>query len=188
MAAARLSLSFRAAASRDLEAITALYNTSFGPFVETSLTPLAMTMTLYNSRQQIIVAETREKTGEERLAGFIIVNAAPRTFFDSTRDALNVDVLAVDPACRRLGVGRKLMNIAERIGLKDRFNAVTLQVHEDNAPAIALYEDMGYTRMRTTPRFYKDGGAAHQMRKTLVPANTAQPWKAPAARSGKPRR
>jgi GNAT superfamily N-acetyltransferase len=52
--------------------------------------------------------------------------------------------LGVVPAARRHGVGRALMNAV----LAEAPSEVTLEVIEQNEPAIRLYEDLGFERVR----------------------------------------
>ncbi len=56
--------------------------------------------------------------------------------------------LAVDAAARREGVGMRLMEEAEAWAREHGADSVDLTVVEGNAPALALYERMGY-RMRS---------------------------------------
>ncbi|MDE2765639.1 MAG: GNAT family N-acetyltransferase [Chloroflexota bacterium] len=56
--------------------------------------------------------------------------------------------LAVDAAARREGVGRLLMDAAEAWARERGADSVDLTVVEGNAPALALYENLGY-RMRS---------------------------------------
>ena len=56
--------------------------------------------------------------------------------------------LAVDAAARREGVGKRLMEAAEAWARERGADSVDLTVVEGNAPALALYESLGY-RMRS---------------------------------------
>ena len=66
-------------------------------------------------------------------------------------DMMNI---AVDPACRRQGVARRLVEslIAE---LKKTGNyRLTLEVRASNAPAISLYEQLGFVQVGCRPKYY----------------------------------
>jgi len=54
--------------------------------------------------------------------------------------------LFVDPAARRTGVARALMERARTFALEQGAGRVTLQTALDNVRAQALYEDLGYVR------------------------------------------
>lgn len=60
--------------------------------------------------------------------------------------------VAVDPACRRQGIARQLLTTA----LRDwpHLSRITLEVRVSNAPAIALYEGLGFVKDGVRPRFY----------------------------------
>ncbi len=79
---------------------------------------------------------------------------------------LHVLQVAVDPALRRGGAGRRLMNALEQRAVGAE--AAWLEVHIDNAPAIGLYEALGYRAVGRRPRYYPDGGDALLLRKLLV--------------------
>ena len=66
-------------------------------------------------------------------------------------DMMNI---AVDPAYRRQGIARRLVEqlIAE---LKAAGNyQLTLEVRASNAPAIGLYETMGFAQVGCRPKYY----------------------------------
>ena len=69
----------------------------------------------------------------------------------SEADMMNI---AVCPSCRRQGVARRLVEqlIAE---LKNAGNyQLTLEVRASNAPAIALYEQLGFQQVGRRPKYY----------------------------------
>jgi ribosomal protein S18 acetylase RimI-like enzyme len=65
--------------------------------------------------------------------------------------------VAVDPAARRRGLGRRivieLLNAMQALGVK----TVYLEVRADNDRAIGLYQSMGFTVARRLPDYYEDG-------------------------------
>ena len=66
-------------------------------------------------------------------------------------DMMNI---AVEPACRRQGIARQLVEqlIAE---LKNAKNyQLTLEVRASNTPAISLYAQMGFQQVGIRPRYY----------------------------------
>ena len=62
--------------------------------------------------------------------------------------------LAVSPAFRRQGIGRKL--VQELVArLKDKgVHILVLEVRTSNAPAISLYEQLGFTQVGRRPNYY----------------------------------
>lgn len=68
-------------------------------------------------------------------------------------DMMNI---AVSPDCRRRGLGRALVQALCR-ALKEQMQAtvLTLEVRDSNAPAIALYESLGFTQIGLRKRYYQ---------------------------------
>ena len=62
--------------------------------------------------------------------------------------------IAVDPAARRKGLGRALMRRVAAEALARGAEAIFLEVAEDNAPAIALYERLGFEAVGRRPAYY----------------------------------
>ena len=60
------------------------------------------------------------------------------------RRAWILNDLFVDPARRRLGVARLLMERAIDFGRETGAGTISLQTGKDNAPARVLYEDLGF--------------------------------------------
>lgn len=86
----------------------------------------------------------------ERILGYIV--------FWLVHDELHVLNVATDPACRRRGAGRRLMLEAERICQGCGAVLSTLEVRVSNAPAIALYQGLGYRQVGRRPRYYQENG------------------------------
>lgn len=62
--------------------------------------------------------------------------------------------IAVLPDCRRLGVGRKMMEAMERSAREKRVYAVTLEVRESNLAARNLYESFGFVAEAVRKGYY----------------------------------
>jgi [ribosomal protein S18]-alanine N-acetyltransferase len=75
--------------------------------------------------------------------------------------------LAVDPASCGCGVGRAVLNAAEKIALRRGCNTVRLEVHAKNARAIACYGKAGYREFDRIPRYYGDRGTALRFEKRI---------------------
>ena len=66
--------------------------------------------------------------------------------------------IAVDPGARRKGLGRALMERAGAEALARGAEAMFLEVAEDNAPAIALYDRLGFEPVGRRPAYYTRSG------------------------------
>lgn len=62
--------------------------------------------------------------------------------------------IAVLPDCRRLGVGRKMMEAMERSARAKQVYAVTLEVRESNLAARNLYESFGFVAEAVRKGYY----------------------------------
>lgn len=67
--------------------------------------------------------------------------------------------IAVDPAARGRGLGRRLLADAEAQARAAGRRGLRLEVRQDNAAAVALYEAAGYRRLAALPAYYQDGGS-----------------------------
>lgn len=76
------------------------------------------------------------------LAATTLLTFPPRTGW--------VSMVAVDPAFRRRGFARRLLERAQELARRAGKGYVALDVLRDNAPAIALYTSMGYRTLRTS--------------------------------------
>ena len=94
-----------------------------------------------------------------RLQGFILVRAIA--------GEAEVLTLAVDPAARRQGLGRRLL--AAAIGWAAAADATTmfLEVDGGNLPAVSLYRSKNFAEVGRRPAYYAAGGDALVMRRDL---------------------
>jgi [ribosomal protein S18]-alanine N-acetyltransferase len=70
-------------------------------------------------------------------------------------------------AARGSGIGRALLAAAEETAAARGCEELRLEVREDNARAIDLYEKSGYRRFGRKPDYYADGAAAMLYEKPL---------------------
>jgi [ribosomal protein S18]-alanine N-acetyltransferase len=98
-----------------------------------------------------------------RLRGFVLSRLAA--------DEAEILTIAVEAASRGKGVGRALMGEALRQASNAGARAMFLEVGKDNAPALALYERLGFVKVGERAGYYRrnDGArtAAVIMRKAL---------------------
>lgn len=81
---------------------------------------------------------------------------------------LRVYSLAIAAAARGKGLGARLLTRLEQEGRKRGCTSIVLEVADDNAGAIRLYEKLHYQRFDKVPGYYEDGRTALRMRKALV--------------------
>ena len=72
----------------------------------------------------------------------------------SVLDGADMMNLAVVPDCRRQGVGEALVKALADYLRNNRIVALLLEVRVSNAPAIGLYEKLGFVRVGRRPRYY----------------------------------
>ncbi len=75
--------------------------------------------------------------------------------------------IAVDPAVRRRGVARVLIETATHRFTAKGAVAIGLHVRPSNAAAVALYEGLGFALVARLPGYYKDEDGLF-MRKPLI--------------------
>ena len=140
-------LQILAARPRDLAAVATLQKQAFPPRLAYTLPTLALLWAIPWVR--ILLAWRRG-----HLAGCIIG--------DRVLDGSRIINLAVDPNVRRQGVGTALLlSIEGELGWGD----MLLMVQEENAPARALYQRLGYREEAVSPHYYGMGRPGIRMRK-----------------------
>jgi GNAT superfamily N-acetyltransferase len=82
-----------------------------------------------------------------------------------------VGALGVVPAARRHGLGRKLMHAV----LAEAPDDVTLEVIEENEPAIRLYESLGFERTRMLEVWSLDAEVAAAEARAVEPSPVGEP-------------
>ncbi len=142
-----------AASLDDLDAIEAL---ELAAFPGDRLSRRSLRGFIRSPNRPLIVAKSGRK-----LAGYALValrkgGAGARLYS-----------LAVDPALARRGVGRTLLQAAERYVRAHGRGVLRLEVRYDNVSAIALYEKMGYRQFGQYEGYYADGAAALRFEKLL---------------------
>lgn len=88
---------------------------------------------------------------------------------DHGGEVADIMTVAVTPAARGHGLGRRLLDELEARAGAGRAASVMLEVRADNAAAIGLYERAGYAVVSTRRRYYQPSGVdALVMRKSLL--------------------
>lgn len=95
--------------------------------------------------------------------------------------------LMVDPASQGQGIGRFMLEAAERAARERGCARMRLEVRVDNARAIRLYRRAGYAATDWMVGFYQDRTDALRMCKTLNGVETGQGHAGAVARGGSSR-
>jgi ribosomal-protein-alanine N-acetyltransferase len=117
-------------------------------------TPPRITAALHDPAVNFAVARER---GE--LAGFGIMQYKD--------DEAHLLLLAVDPARRRKGIGRALMQSLEATALTAGIGLIRLEARTGNAEARAFYRKLGYLDIKSVPGLYGPGEDGVRIAKDL---------------------
>ena len=82
-------------------------------------------------------------------------------------DDSEILTLAVDPSCRRRGLGRLLMQQAMRTAAGRGAKVMFLEVADSNQPACALYAAIGFAEAGRRAAYYPGGGSALVLRAAI---------------------
>ena len=85
--------------------------------------------------------------------------------FSVSLDALDINSVFVFPKNRKNGVGETLINEILSFASKKNIEKIFLEVRESNAPAINLYEKLGFKSVAKRNKYYIDGENALVMLK-----------------------
>jgi len=88
-------------------------------------------------------------------------------FFRRESDLARLYSIAVAHDARGRGVGEALLAAVEQAALRRGARRMRLEVRQDNAAAMRLYERGGYTQFAQRPGYYEDGGHAWRYEKKL---------------------
>ena len=118
---------------------------------------LAWSWTAGRVAEQIRCADSDVLTAwaDGQLIGFAIMQ-----FF---AEHAHLNLLAVAPAYRRSGIGRRLIEWLEKIARVGGIFSVTLEVRAGNEGARAFYRKLGYRETKYLPGYYSGREAAIRM-------------------------
>ncbi|MGI9162850.1 MAG: ribosomal protein S18-alanine N-acetyltransferase [Mycobacterium sp.] len=74
-----------------------------------------------------------------------------------------IHTIGVDPDYQGRGIGRRMM--VDLLDFAGSDGVVFLEVRTDNAPALALYESLGFVQIGVRKRYYRNGADAYTMRR-----------------------
>lgn len=97
---------------------------------------------------------------ENRLSCWLVAEEQGRVVgyvgSQSVLDGADMMNLAVAPEFRRQGIGEALVNTLVSHLQQKGIIALLLEVRASNAPAIALYQGLGFTQVGRRPRYYRN--------------------------------
>jgi ribosomal-protein-alanine N-acetyltransferase len=120
-----------------------------------SWTPARVQHFIGGSDSSVVVARR-----DWRLAAFAIMH-----FGD---DVAHLNLLAVSPAHRRQGLGRRLMEWLAATAVEAGVFRINLELRTYNEPARAFYESLGFEKTGITQGYYQGREAALRMSRKLV--------------------
>lgn len=119
-----------------------------------SWTPERITRHIREPESVVLVAQAGE-----RLAGFAIMRFA--------EEHAHLDLLAVRPEMRRLGMGRRLLDWLNESALVAGISLVYLEVRADNREARDFYQRLGFKNFKQIPGYYSGRETAICMARDL---------------------
>ena len=84
-------------------------------------------------------------------------------------DEADITNIVVRKDLRQKGIGTKMLNnLKNKIEPMDKIELITLEVNENNAPAIKLYKNFGFIQEGTRKNYYKNHQNALILSKKLI--------------------
>jgi len=145
---------YRLAVHSDLDALVALEESSFAG---DRLTRRNFSWMIRKAHAFFLVVEM----------GGVLVGYALVLFHKGTSLA-RLYSIAIDASCRGLGLARELLRRSEEAAVENGSVYMRLEVHPDNADAIALYEKAGYYRFGLFRQYYGDQSDALRYEKRVL--------------------
>jgi ribosomal-protein-alanine N-acetyltransferase len=130
-----------------LDAAAALHRAAFEPLGERTWTHQDIAELLATPGTEGLLIGNRDGT-----VGFVLFRVAA--------DEAEVLTIAVDPACRRQGAGRRLLDAAVGRVRSRGARALYLEVGADNGAARALYGRVGFSEVGRRAAYYRRGDRA----------------------------
>ncbi|WP_370153237.1 GNAT family N-acetyltransferase [Ferrovibrio sp.] len=144
---------FRTARTADLDALVALEERCFAG---DRMSRRSYAAALRNPRALLLV-----------IPGDTSLLAAATAFSRADSPAARLYSIAVDPAARGAGLGRRLLQAMETALRRRGAGALRLEVSTGNKSALALYRKSGYGIIGRIARYYEDGSDAWRLEKRL---------------------
>jgi GNAT superfamily N-acetyltransferase len=149
-----MSLIIRPATLEDIAQIEAIVEAAYSPYIERIGRKPAPMLDDYAS--QVLARRVHVLADEKRLSGFVVLI--------DTENYLLLDNIAVSPALKGQGLGRQLLNFAERHALEAGYSSIRLYTNEAMSENLALYARRGFVE---THRVEENGLRRVHMSKSL---------------------
>ena len=147
-------LSLRLARSADASSIANMSRVLIEYGLRWRWTAERVAASIQDPNVNVLVART-----DGRLVGFAIMRYGD--------DTAHLDLLAVTPAYRRLGVARQLLEWLEKCAVVAGIFNVVLEVRAGNEAAQLFYKCLGYRAITDLPGYYQGVEAAIRMGRDL---------------------
>lgn len=112
------------------------------------------------SPETVVLVAHVQLSGVRFIGGFAVM--------DFSLDKAVLNLLAVHPNLRRMGVGSKLLRWLHKSARVAGCQHIELQVRADNLTARRFYQRMGYTEEALINNYYDGKEAAYQMKVRLA--------------------
>ncbi|TWD51569.1 GNAT family N-acetyltransferase [Pseudomonas sp. SJZ131] len=149
-----MSLIIRPATLEDIAQIEAIVEAAYSPYIERIGRKPAPMLDDYAS--QVLARRVHVLADEKRLSGFVVLI--------DTENYLLLDNIAVSPALKGQGLGRQLLDFAERHALEAGYSSIRLYTNEAMSENLALYARRGFVE---THRVEENGLRRVHMSKSL---------------------
>ena len=149
-----MSLIIRPATLEDIAQIEAIVEAAYSPYIERIGRKPAPMLDDYAS--QVLARRVHVLADEKHLSGFVVLI--------DTENYLLLDNVAVSPALKGQGLGRQLLDFAERHALEAGYSSIRLYTNEAMSENLALYARRGFVE---THRVEENGLRRVHMSKSL---------------------
>ena len=149
-----MSLIIRPATLEDIAQIEAIVEAAYSPYIERIGRKPAPMLDDYAS--QVLARRVHVLADEKHLSGFVVLI--------DTENYLLLDNVAVSPALKGQGLGRQLLDFAERHALDAGYSSIRLYTNEAMSENLALYARRGFVE---THRVEENGLRRVHMSKSL---------------------
>ena len=161
-----MSITFRKATHNDLPALTALYDHVFTA-EEAGLTRVGWKRGIYPTERTLEEALARGDLFVGEAAGTLIGAAvfnklqsdyyapAPWQVDADADEVMVMHTFAIDPAFRRQGYGRAMLDFYERQARAAGCTVLRIDTNECNSGALALYDSTGFRRIMVHPHCFE---------------------------------
>ena len=150
------NITLRLGRPADLNTVAAMSRDLIEMGLKWKWTPFRLNRLLSQKHAQLLIAESPS----DEVAGFAIM--------EFHRNNAHMDLLAVAPAYRGLGLGRDMVIWLEETALAAGISRVILEVRAESTGARAFYQRLGYRQDAVLPGYYQGLETAIHMVHQLI--------------------